>query len=74
MTNEELYQKYITGDEDAFEQLYLQLQKFILSVAAEAQGALAVQTRIPSMSYAPKALWSFASGFQAGSTMLSAEN
>ena len=35
MTNEELYQKYITGDEDAFEQLYLQLQKFILSVAAE---------------------------------------
>lgn len=35
MTNEELYQKYITGDEDAFEQLYLQLQKFILSVASE---------------------------------------
>ena len=35
MTNEELYQKYITGDEDAFEQLYLQLQKFIRSVAAE---------------------------------------
>ena len=35
MTNEELYQKYITGDEEAFEQLYLQLQKFILSVAAE---------------------------------------
>ena len=35
MTNEELYQKYITGDEDAFEQLYLQLQKFIRSVASE---------------------------------------
>ena len=35
MTNEELYQKYLAGDEEAFEQLYLQLQKFILSVAAE---------------------------------------
>lgn len=35
MTNEELYQNYITGDEDAFEQLYLQLQKFIRSVASE---------------------------------------
>ena len=35
MTNEELYQKYLTGDAEALEQLYLQLQKFILSVASE---------------------------------------
>ena len=35
MTNEELYRQYLSGDTEAFEQLYLQLQKFILSVAAE---------------------------------------
>ncbi len=50
MTNEELYQKYITGDEDAFEQLLLTAAKIYPLWQRKAQGALAVQTRIPSMS------------------------
>ena len=36
MTNEELYQQYLSGDTEAFERLYLQMQGFIASVAKDA--------------------------------------
>ena len=36
MTNEELYLQYLSGDTEAFEQLYLQMQEFIASVAKDA--------------------------------------
>ena len=36
MTNEELYQQYLSGDAEAFERLYLQMQGFIASVAKNA--------------------------------------
>ena len=36
MTNEELYQQYLRGDAEAFEELYLQMQGFIASVAKDA--------------------------------------
>ena len=36
MTNEELYRQYLSGDAEAFEQLYLQMQGFIASVAKDA--------------------------------------
>ena len=36
MTNEELYLQYLSGDTEAFEQLYLQMQGFIASVAKDA--------------------------------------
>ena len=36
MTNEELYRQYLSGDTEAFEQLYLQMQGFIASVAMDA--------------------------------------
>lgn len=36
MTNEELYRQYLIGDTEAFEQLYLQMQGFIASVAKDA--------------------------------------
>ena len=36
MTNEELYRQYLRGDTEAFEQLYLQMQGFIASVAKDA--------------------------------------
>ena len=36
MTNEELYQQYLSGDAEAFERLYLQMQGFIASVAKDA--------------------------------------
>jgi len=36
MTNEELYRQYLSGDMEAFEQLYLQMQGFIASVAKDA--------------------------------------
>ena len=36
MTNEELYRQYLSGDTEAFEQLYLQMQEFIASVAKDA--------------------------------------
>ena len=35
MTNEELYRQYLSGDAEAFEQLYLQMQGFIASVAKD---------------------------------------
>ena len=35
MTNEELYRQYLSGDTEAFEQLYLQMQGFIASVAKD---------------------------------------
>ena len=36
MTNEELYRQHLSGDTEAFEQLYLQMQGFIASVAKDA--------------------------------------
>ena len=36
MTNEELYRQYLSGDTEAFEQLYLQMQGVIASVAKDA--------------------------------------
>ena len=36
MTNEELYRQYLSGDTEAFEQPYLQMQGFIASVAKDA--------------------------------------
>ena len=36
MTNEELYRQYLSGGTEAFEQLYLQMQGFIASVAMDA--------------------------------------
>lgn len=36
MTNEELYRQYLSSDTEAFEQLYLQMQGFIASVAKDA--------------------------------------
>ena len=36
MTNEELYRQYLSGDTEAFEQLYLQMQGFIASIAKDA--------------------------------------
>lgn len=36
MTNEELYRQYLSGDTEAFEQLYLQMQGFIASAAKDA--------------------------------------
>ena len=36
MTNEELYRQYLSGDAEAFERLYLQMQGFIASVAKDA--------------------------------------
>ena len=36
MTNEELYRQYLSGDTEAFDQLYLQMQGFIASVAKDA--------------------------------------
>ena len=36
MTNEELYRQYLSGDTEAFEQLYLQMQGFIAFVAKDA--------------------------------------
>ena len=36
MTNEELYRQYLSGDAEAFEQLYLQMQGFIASIAKDA--------------------------------------
>ena len=36
MTNEKLYRQYLSGDTEAFEQLYLQMQGFIASIAKDA--------------------------------------
>lgn len=36
MTNEELFRQYLSGDTEAFEQLYLQMQGFIAFVAKDA--------------------------------------
>ena len=36
MTNEELYRQYLSGNAEAFERLYLQMQGFIASVAKDA--------------------------------------
>ena len=36
MTNEELYRQYLSGNTEAFERLYLQMQGFIASVAKDA--------------------------------------
>ena len=43
MTNEELYRQYLSGDTEAFEQLYLQMQGFIASVAKDAAQSCGIQ-------------------------------
>ena len=43
MTNEELYRQYLSGDAEAFEQLYLQMQEFIASVAKDAAQSCGIQ-------------------------------
>ena len=43
MTNEELYRQYLSGDAEAFEQLYLQMQGFIASVAKDAAQSCGIQ-------------------------------
>ena len=43
MTNEELYQQYLSGNTEAFEQLYLQMQGFIASVAKNAAQSCGIQ-------------------------------
>ena len=63
MTNEELYRQYLSGDTEAFERLYLQMQGFIASVAKDA-----------APSCAPKVLWNFVSAFLLGSMTKNVEN
>ena len=43
MTNEELYRQYLSGDAEAFERLYLQMQGFIASVAKDAAQSCGIQ-------------------------------
>ena len=43
MTNEELYRQYLSGDTEAFEQLYLQMQGFIASVAKDSAQSCGIQ-------------------------------
>ena len=55
MTNEELYQQYLSGDTEAFEQLYLQMQGSLLLWQRTQRRALAAQTRKCWTNCAPKA-------------------
>ena len=71
MTNEELYRQYLSGDTEAFEQLYLQMQGFI---ARTRRRASAVRTKKYWTSCVPKALWSFVSVFPPGCMTRIAEN
>ena len=70
MTNEELYQQYLSGDTEAFEQLYLQMQGFIASVAKD----VAVRTKKYWMNCAPKVLWRFVNVFPPGRMTRIVEN
>ena len=55
MTNEELYRQYLSGDTEAFEQLYLQMQEFIASVAKDAAQLRLFGQRNYWMNCVPKA-------------------
>ena len=74
MTNEELYRQYLSGDTEAFEQLYLQMQGFIASVGRTQRRALAVLTKKRWMNCAPKVRWNFVSAFPPGSMTRIVEN
>ena len=54
MTNEELYRQYLSGDTEAFEQLYLQMQGFIASVAKDTAQSFGFRTKKCWTSCAPK--------------------
>ena len=54
MTNEELYRQYLSGDTEAFEQLYLQMQGPSLLLQKTRRRALAVRTKKRWTSCVPK--------------------
>ena len=74
MTNEELYLQYLSGDTEAFEQLYLQMQGSSHLLQKTRRRALAVQTKKRWMNCAPKVLWNFVSVFPPGRMTRIAEN
>ena len=75
MTNEELYRQYLSGDTEVFEQLYLQMQGFIASVAKDAAQSFGCADKKKRwMNCAPKALWSFVSAFPPGIMTRNVEN
>ena len=74
MTNEELYLQYLSGDTEAFEQLYLQMQGSSHLLQKTRRRASAVRTKKYWMNCAPKALWSFVSAFLLGSMTKNVEN
>ena len=55
MTNEELYQQYLSGDTEAFEQLYLQMQGSSHLLQKTRRRASAVRTKKYWMNCVPKA-------------------
>ena len=67
MTNEELYRQYLSGDTEAFEQLYLQMQGSSHLLQKTRRRASAVRTKKYWTSCVPKVLWSFVSAFLLGS-------
>ena len=74
MTNEELYRQYLSGDAEAFEQLYLQMQGSSHLLQKTRRRASAVRTKKYWMNCAPKVLWNFVSVFPPGCMTRIAEN
>ena len=74
MTNEELYRQYLSGNAEAFEQLYLQMQGFIASVAKDAAQSFGCADKKCWTSCVPKVLWNFVSVFPSGCMTRIAEN
>ena len=74
MTNEELYRQYLSGDTEAFGQLYLQMQGSSHLLQKTRRRASAVRTKKYWMNCVPKVLWSFVSVFPLGRMTRSAEN
>ena len=75
MTNEELYLQYLSGDTEAFEQLYLLMQGFIASVAKDAAQSFGCSGKeILDELCAPKVLWNFVSVFPPGRMTRIVEN
>ena len=74
MTNEELYRQYLSGDAEAFEQLYLQMQGFIASVAKDAAQSFGCSDKEILVNCVPKVLWSFVNIFPPGRMTRIVEN
>ena len=74
MTNEELYRQYLSGNAEAFERLYLQMQGFIASVAKDAAQNFGCSDKEILMNCAPKVLWNFVNAFPLGRMMRIVEN